>query len=83
MMNHHLAVSSWVAIREGCPMRCDVLGSGETHFLCGSPTDGIEFSFDPDALRAFLELGTKALAEMDARYAEEEAAQGTTEERPA
>lgn len=50
-MYHGLIVNSWVAIREGCPMSCDVLGSGETHFLCGSPTDGFEFSFDPDALR--------------------------------
>jgi hypothetical protein len=45
--------------------------------------DGFEFSFEANALREFLELGTRALAEMDARYAEEEAAQGTTEERPA
>ena len=72
-MNTVLTVDSWVAIREGCPMSCDILGSGEVHFLYGIPTDGFEFSFEAEALREFLELGSKALADMDARYAEEEA----------
>ncbi len=72
-MNTALTVNSWVAIREGCPMSCDILGSGEIHFLYGIPTDGFEFSFEAEALREFLELGSKALVDMDARYAEEEA----------
>lgn len=74
-MHQFVTVNSWVAIREGCPMSCDIQGSGETHFLCGSPTDGFELSFEADALRAFLELGLKTLAEMDARYADENAAE--------
>ncbi len=73
MRHTSLTVSSWVAIGEGCPMSFEILGSGETHFLCGTATDGFEFNFEADALREFLKLGAQALAQMDARYAKEHA----------
>ncbi len=75
-MFEKLAVNSWVAIREGCPMSYYVKGSAETDFRCGGERDGFEFAFEAEALREFLRLGTEALQDMDARFAREEEDQG-------
>jgi hypothetical protein len=76
-----LAVNSWVAIREGCPMSYYVKGSAETDFRCGGERDGFEFAFEAEALREFLRIGTEALQDMDARFAREEAELGDAEEQ--
>lgn len=68
-----LSVSSWVAIREGCPISYEVLGSGTAHVLCGDPADAFEFEVDAEALRELVRLGAEALHEMDARYTREQA----------
>ncbi len=78
-MPSNLTISSWVTIHEGCPMSCDVIGSAETYFLCGSSSDGFEFHFEAEALREFLKLGSKALADMDTLYEQEETARDAAE----
>ncbi|MPZ86036.1 MAG: hypothetical protein GEV28_38975 [Actinophytocola sp.] len=52
-------------------MRFSVSGSNVTHLVLGSTE--FELSFDAEALKRMVELGTEALAEMDQRYAREEA----------
>ena len=71
-------VSSWVTIREGCPLTHTVIGSAESEFLCGTRSDGFSFTFEAEALREFLRLGTHALKEMDAQFAQEEAERAGT-----
>jgi hypothetical protein len=72
-MTDLLDVSSCVIVREGCPISHTVIGSAETEFLCGNHSDGFAFTFEAEALREFLRLGTEALREMDAQFAQEEA----------
>lgn len=72
-------VSAYVRIDDGCPIHYHVVGSAETEFTCGGQMDGFEFVMTAEALREFLRLGTMALAEMDTRYAKEQAEEpGTT-----
>jgi hypothetical protein len=68
-----LVVNSWVGIHEGCEITHSVSGSEGTHFVVGGQAQPFEFFFQTEALRQFVELGVKALAEMDAVAAKEEA----------
>jgi hypothetical protein len=68
-----LVVNSWVSIHEGCDITYSVNGSDGTHFTAGDKAHPFEFFFQAEALRQFIELGVKALAEMDALAAKEEA----------
>ncbi|MGQ0838166.1 hypothetical protein [Actinokineospora sp.] len=65
-MNGNITISSWVAIREGCPMKVSVLAGDEAEFTCGTRRDVFEFIIDYEPLRELVRLGTAALAEMDA-----------------
>jgi len=67
-----VTVSSWVAISDGCPIHCEVGGSGVAHFVCGELPDGFEFQIDSEALREFVRQGADALRDMDSRYECEE-----------
>lgn len=62
-----LSVSSYVTIRDHCPMRHRVVDSDTVEFSFGGLRDPFEFVFDAAALREFLRLGALALGEMDAR----------------
>lgn len=66
-------VSTYVIVRDGCPLRFVVLGSGQVEVTCGEPRDGCQLLLDAAALRAFLAAGSAALAEMDTRYQRENA----------
>lgn len=72
-MSEDVIVTSWVRVDTGCPIRAEVIGSAETEFTCGRAPGDFEFIMEADALREFLKVGTKALEEMDALFAEEEA----------
>lgn len=63
----------WVIAKAGCPMRHSVNGSDEVAFTFGGGRESFEFTFDAEALRKLIRLGTDALHDMDARAAEEEA----------
>jgi hypothetical protein len=69
-----LAVNSWVEIRDGCPIRFEVGGSGVAFVRCGrNPRESFQFTLDSEALREFVRLGADTLREMDAIFASEEA----------
>lgn len=62
----NMTVSSWVMVRDGCPISHEVIGD-EVHFLFGeSPREGTEFVIETEPLREFLRLGGDALRESDA-----------------
>jgi hypothetical protein len=68
-----LVVNSWVSIHEGCEITYSVDGSDGAHFTAGDTTQPFEFFLQAEALRQFVEQGTRALAEMDVLAAKEEA----------
>lgn len=63
-MNRNLNVSSWVVIRQGCPISYRVNGHDDIEFRFGSLWDGFEFVFDAAALHEFVGAATLALGEM-------------------
>lgn len=65
-MHTSLKVSSYVIIRDHCPMRFRVTGTDDIEFSLGGRYDPFEFVFNADALRSFLQLGSDALREMAA-----------------
>lgn len=66
MLGANLIVSSYVVIREGCPVAMSVDNSDQVQFTCGTiAVDAFEFVMHREALRAIVELGTDALEEMD------------------
>jgi hypothetical protein len=62
-----LKVSSYVTVRDRCPMRFRVNSRDEVEFSFGGRQDPFEFEFSAQALREFLWLGSKALEEMAAQ----------------
>ena len=61
-----LVVSSYVVIREGCPIAISVEGPDQAQITCGRvPADAFEFVVQREALRALVELGIDALERMD------------------
>jgi|1185.fasta_scaffold650865_2 hypothetical protein len=60
-----LKVSSWVAIRRGCPISYRVHADDDIDILCGSTRDGFEFTVDAETLREFVRVGTSALGELE------------------
>jgi hypothetical protein len=66
-----LNVSTYVILRDGCPLDFNVLGSGQVEVTCGGARDGCQLLLDSDSLRRFLASGTQALREMDDRFARE------------
>ncbi|MBB4905602.1 hypothetical protein [Actinophytocola algeriensis] len=61
-----LVVSSYVIIREGCPIAISVDGQDQAQITCGwVPSEAFEFVVAREALRALVEVGTDALREMD------------------
>ena len=60
-----LTVSSWVAIRRGCPISYRVNADDDIEILCGSPRDGFEFTVDAEILRELIRVGTSALGEVE------------------
>jgi hypothetical protein len=66
-----VTVSTYVILRKGSPVDFTVLGSDQVEVTCGERK--CEFLFDAESLRQFLEVGTAALRDMDARSATESA----------
>lgn len=61
-------------IGNNCTMAHSVDTSDFAAFTFGDDTDSVELSFTAEALRAFLKIGTEALAAMDGLSAGEQAA---------
>lgn len=66
MMYGTLIVNSWVGIHEGCDITYHVSGSDDVHVMVSGKAQPFEFFFQAEALRKFVELGGRALVEMDA-----------------
>lgn len=64
-MSDDVKVSSYVSIRDGCPIRFRVNDSDDVEFSLGGLRDPFEFVFQRAALRQFILLGSEALREMD------------------
>jgi hypothetical protein len=55
-----------VVIREGCPVEMNVDNDNQVQVTCGTVgEDAFEFVLQREALRALVELGVDALAEID------------------
>jgi hypothetical protein len=66
MLGANLVVSSYVIVKEGCPVRFVVDGPDQVQVTCGVlPTDAFEFVMQREALRTFVSLGAEALREME------------------
>lgn len=66
LLGADLIVSSYVVVREGCPVAFSVDSPDQVQVTCGrAPSDAFEFILQREALRAFVELGVEALREMD------------------
>jgi hypothetical protein len=75
-MHISLTVSAYVGIRKGCPMTYSINSDNQIEFSFGGARDGFDFSFDIEAMKELLKLGGEALAELDTRPAEGDAAPG-------
>jgi hypothetical protein len=64
-MHTSLKVSSYVVIRERCPMRFRLSGN-DIEFSFGGRYDPFDFVFNADALRQFLSVSSEALRELAA-----------------
>jgi len=64
MNNDNLVIDTRADISEGCPMSCGVDGSDMAHVLFGGSRKAVELVFDMASLRALVEAGGKAIAEM-------------------
>jgi hypothetical protein len=66
MLGSNLLVSSYVVVRDGCPITFSVDGVDQVQVTCGViPTDAFEFVMQREALRDFVTRGTEALRAMD------------------
>lgn len=66
-----LALGSYGAVSEGCPMNYSITDCGAVDFMVGDASSNyFEFGFDAAALRQFVKLGIRALREIDARAIE-------------
>jgi hypothetical protein len=72
-MHGTLVVNSWVGIHEGCEITYNLNGSSGVYVSVSGKADPFEFFFEAEALRQFLALGGKALTEIDALAAQEQA----------
>jgi hypothetical protein len=75
---NQLTVSTWAQVNEGCPIACSVSGSDLAHLMIGE--NQLELNFDAESLRALVTHSTAALAEMNARFEQEEAERAAQEQ---
>lgn len=68
------AMSTWMNLSGGTPLSYSVSGSDVAHVMIGSGNTICELVFDALAMRAMAELSVAVVTEMDARYAQENAA---------
>ncbi|MPZ84040.1 MAG: hypothetical protein GEV28_28060 [Actinophytocola sp.] len=68
-----MVVSSWVKIREGCPITLDLVGD-EVHVQFGdnARTGSSEIILDVEAFREVMRLGGNAMREFDETHAHED-----------
>lgn len=68
---NHPTVCTWANVDDGCPITYSVDGSNAAHFMIGD--NQLELGFAAESLRTLVKAASCALAEMDARFEQEEA----------
>lgn len=67
MLGKSLVVSSYVIIKEGCPLKVTTEGPDQVQITCGwPPTDAFEMILERGTLRTLVELGTDLLHNVSA-----------------
>lgn len=71
MQQHTLTTGTWASIDADCPLRCSLDGSDLANLVIGDDLQSIELLFDAAGLRRLAEISAQAVAEMVARFAQE------------
>jgi len=69
----NLVVSAWIGIRANCNMTYCINTEDDIDFILSDGARRFEFAVETEALRRLLEVGRRALTELDARRATEAA----------
>jgi hypothetical protein len=75
----NLVVSAWIGVRAGCDMTYVINSQEDIDFMLDDGKRRFEFAIETEALRTLLDVGSKALAEMEAIEIEEGAKQAAQE----
>jgi hypothetical protein len=78
-MFENLAVSTWIGVRAGCEMTYVINSEEDVDFMLDDGARRFEFAIETEALWTLLDVGSKALAEMEAIEIEEGAKQAAQE----
>lgn len=78
-MLENLVVSAWIGIRANCDMTYCVNTADDVDFMLSDSQRRFELAIETDALRRLLDVGSRALAELDNRRASETAEQQAAE----
>jgi hypothetical protein len=68
----NLAIGTWASIDSDCPLRRNVEGSDLANLVIGDDIQSIEMLFDAAGMRRLAETSSKAVAEMDALFEQED-----------
>lgn len=68
-MFENLVVSSWVGIRANCDMTYCINTDDDIDFMLSDGARRFDFAIETQALRQLLEVGSRALTELDTRRA--------------
>lgn len=74
-MLENLVVSAWIGIRATCDMTYCVNTADDVDFMLSDGQRRFELAIETEALRRLLDVGSRALAELDTRRAVEAADQ--------
>jgi hypothetical protein len=80
-MFENLVVSSWIGIRASCDMTYCINTNDDLDFMLSDSARKFEFAIETEALRKLVEVGSRALTELDARRATEMAENPTAAQR--
>ena len=80
--HHDLSLDACVTIRESCPVEYAVDGP-LTEFSFGSHRDGLRVAFDAKALGTLVQLGSRAMAELETLATQETQARQNNNTDPA
>ena len=67
------AMSAYAVVRQGCPIRFQVLGGDDLEVTIGGDDQPLTLLFDAESLGAFLEQGVPVIQRMGHLHAREQA----------
>lgn len=66
-MFENLVVSSWIGVRAGCDISYCINTDDDVDLMLSDGARRFEFAIETEGLRRLLDVGSRALAELDAR----------------